>query len=130
MFAHFFFMGAPLFMVTALGGTIRSLMAIYAPRKALGAYLILYTILVIALAPVLGEGIKDVFAVIGTTCFCLSVWYKQNFLIHRAFAFGHQICWIVAFILLGSYGGLALISIMFLSNVIGTGRYILKQDSQ
>lgn len=129
MALHFYFMNAPLFMLTALGGTIRSLMAIYAPRKALGIYLVLYILALIAVFPFIGDGLKDYIAVAGTTFFCFSVWFKENFLAHRFFAFMHQISWIIAFILLGSYGGLALISVMFFSNIIGTGRYILKQRS-
>ena len=87
----------------------------------------LAAILILIIAPFLGSELKDLFAAIGTVFFSLSVWFKHDFLIHRAFAFAHQLSWTFAFILLGSYGGLALILVMFCSNIVGTTRYILKR---
>jgi len=101
--------------------------AIKTSKKFLSFYLIFYTILILIIAPFLGSELKDLFAAIGTVFFSLSVWFKHDFLIHRAFAFAHQLSWTFAFILLGSYGGLALILVMFCSNIVGTTRYILKR---
>jgi len=62
---------------------------------------------------------------VGTCFFSLSFLMKHNFLAHRLFALGHQVSWLIAFIILGSFGGLALIAFMLISNSIGTGRYLL-----
>ncbi len=127
MAIHFIFMDAFFYLVTSVGGVIRSLVAVYAPKKVLGYYLALYMVVLLSLFPFLMDGIKDYFAVVGTTCFCLSVWFKEKYIMHRIFAFAHQFSWIIAFALLGSYGGLALVSFMLLSNVIGTGRYLFNK---
>lgn len=129
MVVHFFYMGALFYLATAIGGIIRSLVAVYGSKKTLGYYLAFYLVVILSLFPFLMDGIKDYFAMVGTMCFCLSVWFKENYLLHRAFAFGHQANWIFAFFLLGSFGGLALIIFMFVSNVIGTGRYLLNKKS-
>ena len=112
-------------MMTALGGTIRSLIGVYCQRRTLSIYLILYLVVLACAFPFLADGLKDYIAYLGTTFFSLSVWFKDSFIWHRVFAFAHQISWMLAFILLGSYGGLVLIFIMFSSNVVGTVRYIL-----
>ena len=125
MAIHFIFMGAFLYLVTAVGGTIRSLIAVYCSKKVLKSYLIFYVLVVLAVFPFLLDGVKDYFAMAGTIFFSLSVWLKEKFIWHRIFAFGHQFSWIIAFTLLESYGGMALISFMFISNLIGTGRYLL-----
>ncbi len=75
----------------------------------------------------LGDDFKEFIAFIGAGFFSLSVLFKHNFIWHRIFAFCHQICWVAAFTLLGSFGGLALITFMFVSNIIGTTRYLINQ---
>ena len=114
-------------MMMALGSTIRSFIALKCSRKILGYYLIFYVLMIVIAMPFLAEGIKDYFGVVGTLAFCVSVWMKENFILHRMFAFAHQTCWIIAFIFLGSYGGLAFTVFIFVSNVIGTGRYLWTQ---
>lgn len=125
MAVHFYFMSAPLLLMTAIGGTIRSLIALKCPRKTLLIYLLAYLAVIIPVFLFFGEGLQDYMVLIGTSFFCASVFAKEKFLWHRAFAFGHQLCWIIAFYLLGSYGGFALIIFMFISNITGTGRYVL-----
>ena len=122
---HYYFMNAPFFMIMAMGSTIRSIVALKCSRRVLGLYLLFYVFGLLILLNFMAEGTKDYVAMIGTIAFSLSVWMKDKFITHRLFAFVHQLCWMVAFILLGSYGGLSFIAIIFISNAIGTGRYLM-----
>ncbi len=130
MAIHFIFMSAPLFLITAIGGTFRSLIAVYLSKRSLGLYLIMYLVVLVAAYFLLSSGLKEAFAVFGTLSFSLSVWFKESFLWHRGFAFCHQLSWIAAYVLLESYGGLALMIFMFASNAIGTSRYLLNQKGE
>ncbi len=129
MVVHMFFMGAPLFILIAIGGTIRSIVTIRFSRKILKIYLVLYTLTIFCAFPFLGQGLMDVMGVVGTCFFSLSVLMKHHFIVHRLFALGHQICWVGALSILGSFGGLALIIFMLVSNVIGTGRYLFRRQN-
>ena len=124
---HYYFMNAPFFMIIAMGSTVRSVIALKFSRKILGMYLVFYVLGALILLAFMGEGVKDYCAMGGTIAFSFSVWMKDKFIIHRLFAFVHQILWIIAFALLGSYGGLALTFLIFISNLIGTGRYLLNK---
>lgn len=104
MAAHFYFMNVPLMMMIAIGGTLRSAIAVKCPKKILVIYLIAYLTFITACLYFIGDEFKDYMAVIGTFCFSFSTLMKHHFLWHRAFAFCHQVCWFIAFILLGSYG--------------------------
>lgn len=130
MVIHMFFMGAPLFILISIGGTLRSIISLQFSRKILKIYLAIYMLAVVCAFPFLGEGLRDIMGVIGTGFFSLSVLMKHNFIVHRLFALGHQLSWIGALSILGSFGGLALILFMLTSNVIGTGRYLLKKRNE
>ena len=91
-------------MIIAMGSTIRSVVALKCSRKILGLYLLFYIFGALLLLTFMAEGPKDYFAMVGTIAFSFSVWMKDNFIVHRLFAFAHQLCWMVAFLLLGSYG--------------------------
>lgn len=125
MVAHFFFMQAPFFMMIAAGSIFRSVVAIKFSYRILVVYIVAFLCLLASLLVIFDFGMREYIAFIGTLFFSASILSKENFLLHRAFAFGHQITWIGVFTMLGSYGGLALISFMLISNVIGTGRYVL-----
>ena len=127
MLAHFYFMGAPFFMLLAGGGLLRSIIALKFSHRTLLIYLAFYMFLLGVALLFIGDDFKDYIAFLGTSFFSLSVIFKQKFIWHRMFAFAHQACWIAAFIMLGSFGGLALISFMFISNAIGTTRYLINQ---
>lgn len=124
---HFYFMGAPFFLIIAFGSIVRSLVALRCSRKILLIYLLFFVCFICASFLILPTGTKEIFALIGTTFFTVSVWMKERFIVHRLLAFVHQLNWIVAHGLLGSYGGLMLMAVLFISNLIGTGRYLFNQ---
>ena len=126
---HFYFMNAPLLMLIGLGAMVRSFVAIKYSQKTLGVFLVCYLIAIFIALFLLDTGLKDYMAVGATSCFCMSVFLKKSFVWHRTFAFANQACWTTAFILLGSWGGLAWGGAMFMSNLIGTMRYLRDQKS-
>ena len=127
---HFYFMNAPFFLFTAVAGSLRSIIALKCKRKTLGFYLLFYAVALMGAFFFLEGGVKDFFGLIGSILFCLSIWFKDNFITHRLYAFGHQMCWIVAYIFLQSYGGFFFMSLIFLSNLVGTGRYLVNQQNR
>ena len=129
MVLHFFFLQAPFFIMIAGGSIVRSIIAIKCSYKILISYIAVYLLLLAASLLIFDFGLREYIAFIGTLFFSASILSKEKFFLHRGFLFGHQITWIIAFSLLGSYGGIALISFMLISNIIGTGRYFFNSKS-
>ena len=130
MTLHFFFLGATFFIAIPAGGMIRSILALKASYKILVIFIVFYMSALATALYVFDFGVREYIAFIGTVFFSASTLTKHHFLLHRAFALCHQISWIIAFTMLGSYGGLALILFLLASNIIGTGRYLYNRSRQ
>lgn len=127
MAVHFFGIGAIIPMITAIGGTFRSLIAVYGSKRLLQVYIAVYLIVVSVCVYILAQAVEDYLTLVGTVFMCLSVLYQERFVLHRLFAFGHQSFWTAVFILIGSWPGLVLILCMMGSNVTGFARYCLEE---
>lgn len=130
MAVHFYGIGATPASCIVLGAIIRDIAAVFWSRKTLITITLFYVAYVWSLILLLGVDIQDYLIGIGAIFLSLATFFRDHFWRHRLCALCNQSMWLVAFILMGSYGGIAQNIFIVFSNIIGIIRYSNRLNSK
>lgn len=123
MAVHFYGLGAIPALCIVLGAIFRDCAAVYGSRRVLLVTTIIYLAYAWAVIFLLGVNIQDYLIGIGTLFLSFSTFFRDYYRQHRLLSMCNQIMWLVAFILMGSYGGIAQNIFILSSNIIGIIRH-------
>ena len=123
MAVHFYGMGATPALCIVLGSIIRDGVAIFGSRRALLITTLLYVVYAWGAIILFADNIQGYLMGIGTIFLSLATFFRDHFWRHRSFSMCNQGMWLLAFILMGSYGGIAQNILIIASNIIGMIRH-------
>lgn len=126
MSVHYFGLGSYTACSLAIGAILRDTAAVYAPKKYVPIAIALFTIYIWVMAFFLSSHIHDYLITLGTTFTGLAALYRDHFWKQRLFSFTQQIILFSGFFLLGSYPGMAFVSLTFTSNAVGSIRKLIE----
>lgn len=128
MSVHYFGLGSYTACSLAIGAIFRDVAAVYAPKKYVRVAIAVFTIYIWVMAFFLSSHIHDYLITLGTTFTGLAALYRDHFWKQRLCSFTQQIILFSGFFLLGSYPGMAFVTLTFSSNLIGVIRKVWEQS--
>ena len=123
MAVHFYGIGSITALFIVLGSIIRDYIAIFGSRKTLLITTISYVIYAWGIIILFADSTHDYLIGVGTIFLSLATIFREHFWQHRFFSMCNQGIWFIAFVLMGSYGGIAQNIAIMTSNIIGMVRY-------
>lgn len=123
MAVHFYGMGSIPALCIVLGAIVRDCVAVFGSRKTLLVTTLIYVTYAWTVILLFATNTQDYLIGIGTLFLSLSTFFRDDFWRHRLFSACNQTMWLFAFILMGSYGGIAQNIFIITSNMIGMIRH-------
>ncbi len=125
---HYFGLDSYSSMMITLGAMCRNICGAWGSDRLMKVVIIFYVIFAWCMILFLGETIYEIGAALGTTFMSVAIWFRDRFYVYRLLAIGHQISWMILFVSLGSYSGVLMICITFVSNIVGIMRYRFQKN--
>jgi len=122
MSIHFYGMDSIPALCIALGAMVRDSVAVFGSERLLlmtiKSYMVYAWVAVIFFA----KAPQDYLVAVGTTFLSIATFYRNVFWYHRLLSLCHQTMWLTAFLLMGSYAGIAQLVFLMTSNLVGMVR--------
>ncbi len=125
---HLYGINAPLTtLVVILFGALRNFVAAFSKNEKWVKIVVVFNLfLVWMISFYIAQDVIDYLPPIASSFMSIASLFRDRFYTYRFFSIACQVTWVAVYLVIGSYAGLTLTLMSGTSNVIGVGRYILK----